>query len=218
VPMPSARPNAVIAAARPMLTASLSAKPRAAEKSMVTASLSSKAVRHNVWGDPVVARPAVSAQSPFELASAEPATTGSADSEALSYASEHDAAVEPVLRARPMGRHIPRLAREATVISTAANSTIAVKPPMTIGGQRTDSPWLRAAMLTPSVSGFMTATRLGRVDPKWLSALFDKPAHSVVMSFSADPSLGMVANRFSGHAVVFLATATFTTQTTASLQ
>ena len=37
------------------------------------------------------------------------------------------------------------------------------------------------------------------------------------MTFSADPHLGMVADRFSGSAVVFLATATFTTQT-ASLQ
>jgi len=40
----------------------------------------------------------------------------------------------------------------------------------------------------------------------------------VLMSFSADPQLGMVTDRFSGNAVVFLATATFTAQTTASLQ
>jgi hypothetical protein len=39
-----------------------------------------------------------------------------------------------------------------------------------------------------------------------------------MMSFSADPSLGMFTDRFSGNAVVFLATATFTTQTTASLR
>ena len=38
------------------------------------------------------------------------------------------------------------------------------------------------------------------------------------MTFSADPHLGMVADRFSGDAVVFLATATFTPQTTASLR
>jgi hypothetical protein len=73
-------------------------------------------------------------------------------------------------------------------------------------------------MLTPSVSVFMTATRLNRVNPKWLTPLFEKPAQSVAMSFSADPHLGMTADRFTGHAVVFLATATFTTQTTASLQ
>ena len=38
------------------------------------------------------------------------------------------------------------------------------------------------------------------------------------MTFSADPHLGMVADRFSGSAVVFLATTTFAPQTTASLQ
>ena len=36
-----------------------------------------------------------------------------------------------------------------------------------------------------------------------------KPSTSLVMTFSADPNLGMVADRFSGRAVVFLATATF---------
>ena len=64
----------------------------------------------------------------------------------------------------------------------------------------------------------MTATRLGALNPTWLHELLYKPATSVIISFSADPQLGMVADRFSGNAVVFLATATFTSQTTASLQ
>ena len=38
------------------------------------------------------------------------------------------------------------------------------------------------------------------------------------MSFSADPHLGMVADRFSGRAVVFVNTATFAPQATASLR
>jgi hypothetical protein len=40
----------------------------------------------------------------------------------------------------------------------------------------------------------------------------------VLMSFSVDPKLGMVTDRCTGNAVVFLATATFTAQTTASLR
>jgi hypothetical protein len=40
----------------------------------------------------------------------------------------------------------------------------------------------------------------------------------VLMSFSADPQLGMVTDRFTGNALVLLATATFTAQTTASLR
>ena len=106
---------------------------------------------------------------------------------------------------------------EAKLIPAPSNTTVLAKPPlapaMRIGGQNLDSPWLRAAMLTPSVRGFMTATRLGAVDPRWQHALLQKPSLSLVMTFSADPHLGMVADRFSGSAVVFLATASFTTQT-----
>jgi hypothetical protein len=102
------------------------------------------------------------------------------------------------------------------------NTSVVAKPPlmpaMALGGQNPDSLWLRAAVLTPSVSGFMTATRAGEYDPRPLQSLFYKPSQSVMMSFSADPSLGMFTDRFSGNAVVFLATATFTTQTTASLR
>jgi hypothetical protein len=96
-----------------------------------------------------------------------------------------------------------------------------VKPPLApaktanlaSGGQGSDSPWLRAAMLTPSVSDYMTATRLGALDPRPLHELLYKPSLSLVMTFSADPHLGMVADRFSGSAVVFLATTTFSMQT-----
>jgi hypothetical protein len=38
------------------------------------------------------------------------------------------------------------------------------------------------------------------------------------MTFSADPQLGMVADRFAGRAVEFLAAATFVRQTTAALK
>ncbi|HEY5167563.1 MAG TPA: ATP-binding protein, partial [Pseudolabrys sp.] len=80
-------------------------------------------------------------------------------------------------------------------------------------GRRFDSPWLRAAMLTPSMSDYMTATRLGALDPRPLHELLYKPSLSLAMTFSADPHLGMVADRFSGSAVVFLATTTFSIQT-----
>jgi uncharacterized protein YcbK (DUF882 family) len=232
VRLPAVRPTPVaVAAARPkaaeqpIVTASLSAKPKPAEQPMVTASLSSRPVKRNIWGDPIrniwgdpiVARPAVAARAPFEVAAADPMPTGSTDSKALAYAAESDPT--PLARVHPMGRTMPRLPREATVIPAASNTTVAVKPPaIAIGGQRTDSPWLRAAMLTPSVRGFMTATRLGKINPTWLSPLLDKPPHALMMTFSADPHLGMVADRFSGHAVVFLATATFATQATASLR
>jgi hypothetical protein len=120
-----------------------------------------------------------------------------------------------------MGSTMPKLPATAALMPASSNTTVLVKPPLapaqsanlTSGGQRADSPWLRAAMLTPSVSGFMTATLIGPNDPRPLHDLLQKPSQSLVMTFSADPHLGMVADRFSGGAVVFLATATFSTQT-----
>jgi hypothetical protein len=115
-----------------------------------------------------------------------------------------------------MGSLLPRLPAEAKVIPTTSNATIVEKPPLAPalgGGERPVGPWLRAAMLTPSVSSFLTVTRVGAVDPRWQYELLHKPLQSVLMTFSADPHLGMVADRFTGSAVVFMPTTTFTTQT-----
>lgn len=117
---------------------------------------------------------------------------------------------------------MPRLPATAALIPATTNTTIIAKPPLMaamsrISGTLAD-PWLRAAMLTPSVSDFMSATRLGPMDPRPLHELLHKPSLSLVMTFSADPHLGMAADRFNGQAVVFLATATFTPRTTAVLR
>ena len=208
VPLPAARAAATILAAikrttpQPMVTASATSTP------MVTASAATRMIEsRNIWGD-VIKTPA-----PVEVAAAEPVPA-----DAMAYAAEQEPA-PAATRVRPMGERVPQLAREAAVMRGSANTTVAVKAPdMSIGGQRTDSPWLRAAMLTPSVTDSMTSTRLGALNPVWLSPLFDKPEQSLLMTFSADPQLGMAADRFSGNAVVFLATATFVPQTTASLR
>ena len=226
VPLPEARPPQ---AEQTIVTAAAKRKPQA--QPMQTASLANDViVQRNIWGDVVATRNiwgdviargpgsrAAETASPFNVASANAAPTGSAG-QALGYAAETDAT--PVARVRPMGRGVPRLPREASVKPAGANTSVAVKPPaMTSGGERMDSPWLRAAMLTPSVTGYLTATRLGpAANPGWLHELLHKPEHAVLMSFSADPHLGMVADRFTGHAVVFLATATFGPQITASLR
>jgi uncharacterized protein YcbK (DUF882 family) len=205
VPLPTARPH----------TIAIAAKRKAPAQLMQTASLTSPAVTRNIWGDVITRGPGARAKpSPFDVAAAD--LTGGAGPEALAYAPESDPT--PVARVRPMGSNLPRLPREATVLPSDGNSTLAVKPPMAIGGQRANSPWLRAAMLTPSVTDYMTTTRLGRVDPKWLHTLLLKPEQAVLMSFSADPHLGMVTDRFTGHAVVFIATATFVPPTALSLR
>ncbi|MGH6664693.1 MAG: DUF882 domain-containing protein [Pseudolabrys sp.] len=218
VPLPSARPKPVdVAVALP--------RSRPAQQPIVTASANNTFDDRAYWGKKVepgpALPPAIASGTPYETASLDRTTTGSAADDALAYATASDTPL--TTRARPMGSRLPSMPAEAKIIPTSSNSTMVVKSSLapalaTGGGERSDSPWLRAAMLTPSVRGFMTATRVGAVDPRWEQVLLRKPAQSVAMSFSADPHLGMVADRFTGPAVVFLATATFAPQTTASIR
>jgi hypothetical protein len=107
---------------------------------------------------------------------------------------------------------------EAAVVTSQGNTTIVEKPALTAASAdpAINSPWLRAAMLTPSVTSHMSATRIGAVDMRPLQEMIYKPSQSLAMSFAGDPNPGLMANRFSGPAIVFLATTTFTTQSTAA--
>ena len=215
VPMPMARPK---------FDAVVAATPTSAARPLVTASAGNNLFasrgywRGTVETGPDLPAPAATV-SPFETASVEPRSTGST---ALAYAAEADAVA--MNRPRPMGSRLPLLPKEASVLATQANTTVLEKAalasaaPVADIGQRIDSPWLRASMLTPSFSTYMTATRLGAVDLRPLHELLHKPLMSVAMTFSADPHLGMLANHFDGPAVVFVATTTFKLQSTASLQ
>jgi uncharacterized protein YcbK (DUF882 family) len=205
VPLPAARPQmpVEVASAEPQTTFQTASAPAHAsldDRGIWTASIDQK-------------KPANSA-SPFEVAGADTASA----MQPLAYAAA-DSEPAPMPRARPMGRNIPRIAREATLAATqtaAAPKTLA--PALISGAQRPDSPWLRAAMLTPSVSGTMTTTQLGTFDPRPVQELLHKPADALTMSFSADPTLGMLADRFSGPAVVFVETTSFTRAKTAALR
>jgi uncharacterized protein YcbK (DUF882 family) len=217
VPLPAARP-------KPVELATMLPRPRPAEKTIVTASAASSAFdsrgyRRGGAGTDAALPPAIASGTTYETASLDPVTTGSAVNDTLAYATESQTPL--AARARAMGSRLPRMPAEAQVIPIAPNMSVVAKPPLALAtgdGQRSDSPWLRAAMLTPSVRGFMTATRVGTVDPRWQQVLLHKPVQSLMMTFSADPHLGMVADRFTGNAVVFLATATFSPQTTAALR
>jgi hypothetical protein len=212
VPMPVARPKPAAVATTTRASA---------VNPVVTASAGNNLfANRGYWRGTVEAGPdlpaASAASGPFETASIGSRPTGST---ALAYATEADSAT--LERARPMGSRLPLLPKEASVMPAQSNTTVAEKPlaaAVATPGQRVDSPWLRAAMLTPSFSTYMTATRLGAVDMRPLQELLYKPSMSVAMTFSADPHLGMLANHFEGPAVVFLATTTFKLQSTASLQ
>jgi hypothetical protein len=65
-------------------------------------------------------------------------------------------------------------------------------------------------VLAASVHDSMRTTLFGTTDFRNLSPMLLKPASSVLMTFSADPHLGNVAERFTGSAIVFMPTVTFT--------
>lgn len=93
----------------------------------------------------------------------------------------------------------------------------AIEPSRAIAaGVQLDDPWLRAAMFAPSLYTSFTTSLSGAPDYANLHRLIDKPAATVMMTFSDNPNPGLTCDRFSGGAVVFVSTVTF--QHTATLQ
>jgi len=100
--------------------------------------------------------------------------------------------------------------RPASAILTVANKTA----PLAESG-RLDSPWLRAIVVSPSVTRFLCITALGAPDFRTLTPLMVKPANSVLMTFAADPQPELTQDHFSGSAIVFVSTVTYPLHTAA---
>jgi uncharacterized protein YcbK (DUF882 family) len=142
----------------------------------------------------------------------------------LAYAPQSES--EPVKRAAPMGNSAMRapvapsqLGSSTVVPKTGPLTRVAAPagaraalPPVKVG-QRFDDPWLRAMTAAPSAQSFMTTSVLGEPDYRTLRPLLQKPKAAVAMTFSADPYLGMESERFTGSAIVFVATVSFNTRT-----
>jgi uncharacterized protein YcbK (DUF882 family) len=98
-------------------------------------------------------------------------------------------------------------------------STIVAAPPRALpaaaAGARFDDPWLAAVMVSPSVRDYLTVLTLGDPDYRALAPLVEQPTRSVMMTFGNDPNSGLTDDRFSGSAVVFVATVTYGTHTAA---
>ena len=70
-------------------------------------------------------------------------------------------------------------------------------------------------MMAPNASRFLTAMAIGKYEIRQFAEFVKKPTSAVVMSFSTAPYAELSTDRFSGNAVVFVATATFGTRTAA---
>jgi uncharacterized protein YcbK (DUF882 family) len=148
---------------------------------------------------------------PGDIAASGPMITASAN-EALAYAGD-PSALGPAYaaqHAKPMGATIAAAAPDtAPATSTFSDRFAAATPAAVRIDYRVDNPWLRAAVLTPNVSEYMTALRTGHSDARQLAPFLHKPTSPVVlMGFSSDPTGGLDTDTFSGRAVVFLATLT----------
>ena len=142
---------------------------------------------------------------------------------ALAYAAQPEAAglgVSAAPLARPIGTAPP-----LAVVTRKGSASIAVKPTETVPHShpakvavRLNDPWLRGMMLAATAQNALTVTPFGDPDYARLVQYMHKPNSTVVMTFSHDPHLGMVADAFSGGAVVFQATVTFGERRTAALQ
>ena len=132
----------------------------------------------------------------------------------LAYAATTTSA-EPVATrpaaAAPMGT--PR----AGTTPNAPNATIANRKPAPVPPakpvQRNIDPWLRGVVMTPSVQHSLSVAVLGTLDYRTLRPLMHKPRTMVAMVFSNDPTLGIVAETFTGPAVTFLPTISVATRT-----
>ncbi len=76
---------------------------------------------------------------------------------------------------------------------------------------RADELWTRAMILTPSVIRSLSSTLMGEQNLTVMRAHFTKPETAVAMTFSNDPAMGMICERFTGPAVTPLTTTSFRT-------
>ena len=127
---------------------------------------------------------------------------------------------EPVVSERAANVSVAAAVREAeepfiAPATRAAGGTITTR--VITNPMRYDDPWLRAMIMTPSISDSMTATLYGRPDLGELRNLMRKPRASLMLSFSEDPFSGPAPDQFRGEAVVFMNNHAFDKRT-ASLQ
>jgi uncharacterized protein YcbK (DUF882 family) len=180
------------------------------------------------WDDmpePKQATPAQVAAITARQALAAADTTSSIDvsgSQALAYAAATVertpvvAASAPIPRSvRPAsaGRNPMAVNAVTTVIGKARKAPgVAMAARLTAAGRRDSDIWMRAMILTPSLTNTMSASVIGEPDLTQVRPYFAKPASVVAMSFGDDPMAGMTTEGFTGAAVASLATHSFVTR------
>jgi uncharacterized protein YcbK (DUF882 family) len=235
VPTPRAKPSAFQLASADMQAAQ-PAKPKPATSAdPAEANPQSPADIINArgfWGDAATAPKQATAAQVAALKArqavtpTDPQSTSSipAAMQALAYAPP---ANSPVDRANIVAASapIPRSARPAprNAAATEINSVAGkgaqqgqdgvVATSTRIAAAKGNDVWLRVVMLAPSASSSMFTTVLGDSDMSLMRAYFVKPQAMVAMSFSDDPQMGLLSERFTGSTTARLQTTSFVLQT-----
>jgi uncharacterized protein YcbK (DUF882 family) len=184
------------------------------------------------WGDaPTAAKQATPEQiaalrARQAVGGADPQSTASISAafQALAYA---PVAAPPAERPNVVAASapMPRIARPAsparnpmavnnitTVVAKGSQGLVATSTRLAAAAKSNDV-WMRAMILAPSASTSMSVAVMGDADMTLMRSYFVKPLTAVAMSFSDDPQLGLVCDRFTGPAVAKLATQSFVMRT-----
>jgi uncharacterized protein YcbK (DUF882 family) len=169
---------------------------------------------------------AISARQALASADPQPTASVSAAFQALAYAPASSSPVDRsnvVAASAPIPRSIRAASAPRNPMAATTIDTVVAKGPQDQGNVvatstrlasfKGNDTWMRVMMLAPSASTSMSATVLGDADMALMSAHFVKPQAVVAMSFSDDPQMGMVSDRFSGSATAALATQSFVMRT-----
>jgi uncharacterized protein YcbK (DUF882 family) len=162
------------------------------------------------------------------LASTDPQSTASVSTamQALAYAPSSSSPVDRaniVAASAPLPRTVrpasgPRNQAAVTTVDQVVakgpqgpGSVVATSTRLTASSS--NDVWMRVMILAPSASMSMSATVLGDTDMTLMRAHFVKPLSAIAMSFSDDPQMGLVCDRFTGSATATLATHSFVMRT-----
>jgi uncharacterized protein YcbK (DUF882 family) len=172
----------------------------------------------------VNARRAVSSAEPQSTASVSTASV----SEALAYApaanppldrSNIVAATAPIphsVRPASVSRNSMAVTDVTSVVakgSQGQGSVVSTSARIAVSKGADSDIWMRVMILAPSATTAMSSTVIGDTDLTSMRAHFVKPQATVAMSFSDDPQMGLLSDRFSGSATASLTTEAFATRT-----
>jgi hypothetical protein len=237
VPTPRSKPSAFQLASADMQVAQLAKPKPAASADTAEANPQSPADIINArgfWGDAAAAPKQATAAQVAALKArqavtpADPQSTSSIPAttmQALAYAPPANSPVDRaniVAASAPIPRSARPAPRNAAATATEINSVATkgtqgqdgvVATSTRIAAARGNDVWLRVVMLAPSASNSMFTTVLGDTDMSLMRAYFVKPQATVAMSFSDDPQMGLLSERFTGSTTARLHTTSFVQQT-----